>query len=150
MENIQFKVATISDTELILPLVKEFYDYDGLNFVEEKARMTLIGILNDRSLGMVWLILDGSDVVGYSVLTLGYSLEYQGRDSFIDEIYLKESHRRKGIGTKALEIMLEYCKEIKVRALHLEVERTNNKAQAFYEKAGFKDHARRLMTLKVK
>jgi len=33
-----------------------------------------------------------------------------------------------------------------VKALHLEVERTNTAAQAFYRKIGFKDHSRYLMT----
>jgi ribosomal protein S18 acetylase RimI-like enzyme len=33
-----------------------------------------------------------------------------------------------------------------VRALHLEVERANTEAQAFYHKAGFADHDRYLLT----
>lgn len=150
MENIHFKVATVLDTEFILLLMKELYDYDRLTFVEEKARQALIGILTKRSIGIVWLILHGPDAIGYAILTLGYSLEYQGCDAFVDEIFLKESHRRKGIGTKALKILLDYCKEMDIRALHLEVEKANSKAQSFYEKAGFEDHARRLMTYKLR
>ena len=40
--------------------------------------------------------------VGYLVLTLGYSLEYGGRDAFIDEVYIRSSYRGRGIGTAAL------------------------------------------------
>jgi GNAT superfamily N-acetyltransferase len=41
--------------------------------------------------------------VGYIVLTFGYSLEYLGRDAFIDEFYLRESYRGRRWGRRTLE-----------------------------------------------
>jgi hypothetical protein len=40
--------------------------------------------------------------MGYVGLTLGYSLEFEGRDAFIDELYFQEPFHGQGIGAKAL------------------------------------------------
>ena len=84
--------------------------------------------------------------VGYVVLTLGFSLEFHGRDAFVDEIYIRAQYRGRGIGGKALAFAEGACRSLGVRALHLEVERKNTAAQAVYRKVGFKDHDRYLMT----
>jgi ribosomal protein S18 acetylase RimI-like enzyme len=94
----------------------------------------------------VWLINNGDETIGYVVLTLGYSLEYHGRDAFIDEICIRESHRGKGIGAEVFKIVEATCRRLEVQALHLEVERANTRAQAFYHKVGFEDHDRYLLT----
>jgi GNAT superfamily N-acetyltransferase len=49
--------------------------------------------------------LNGDETIGYIVLTLGDSLEYHGRDAFVDEIYIRESHRGKGIGAQAIKFV---------------------------------------------
>ncbi|MCI0693638.1 GNAT family N-acetyltransferase [candidate division KSB1 bacterium] len=129
--------------------MREFYDYDHLPFDEPAARQALENILQDHALGRVWLIQDGEQAIGYVVLTLGYSLEYHGRDAFVDEIYISASHRGKGIGTQIIQFLEEVCRNLEVQALHLEVERANTKAQAFYHKVGFEDHDRYLLTKRM-
>jgi ribosomal protein S18 acetylase RimI-like enzyme len=74
------------------------------------------------------------------------SLEFGGRDAFIDELYVRPAYRGQGIGTKVLKFADEVCRSAGVQALHLEVERKNVKAQTFYRKVGFQDHDRYLMT----
>jgi GNAT superfamily N-acetyltransferase len=69
-----------------------------------------------------------------------------GRDAFVDEIYLRESHRRQGIGTQAFAFLEQACRELGVRALRLEVEHRNAAAREFYRTAGFYDQQRHLMT----
>jgi GNAT superfamily N-acetyltransferase len=141
-----FKLASRTDTDILIAFMREFYEHDHQPFVEPAARAALERFLQDHSLGHVWLIHDGEQAIGYVVLTLGYSLEYHGRDAFIDEIYLRESHRGKGIGAQVIQFLEEACRELDVQALHLEVERANTKAQAFYHKIGFEDHDRYLLT----
>ncbi len=143
---ITFKIAAGADAGLLLNFMHELYEHDSLPFDEAAARQALEKILRDHSLGRVWLIEDGDEAIGYVVLTLGYSLEYHGRDAFVDEIYICQSHRGKGIGAQAIKFVEEACRRLEVQALHLEVERENTKAQAFYHKVGFEDHDRYLLT----
>jgi ribosomal protein S18 acetylase RimI-like enzyme len=144
--NTTFRTAARADLALLIRFMREFYEHDHLPFDEAAARQALEKILHDHSLGRVWLIYDGEQAIGYVVLTLGYSLEYHGRDAFVDELYIRESHRGKGVGAQAIQFVEESCRALEVKALHLEVERANTKAQAFYHKAGFQDHERYLLT----
>jgi len=141
-----FRDATPGDLDAILAFMQRLYAQDGLPYDEPSARATLSGIVRDRSLGRVWMIDEGTEAIGYMILTLGYSLEYRGRDAFVDELFVREDRRRRGIGRKAMRVMEEACREVGVRALHLEVERPNAAAQGLYRKFGFVEHDRILMT----
>ncbi len=73
----------------------------------------------------------------------------QGRDAFIDELYLIPSHRGQGIGTQAMQFAIAACRNLEVHALHLEVERHNTAAQRLYRQAGFEGHDRYLLTRRI-
>jgi ribosomal protein S18 acetylase RimI-like enzyme len=143
---IDLKVANESDTEFLVQFIREFHELEALPFEEDIDRTVLAKLLQDDSLGKVWLIQDGSEPIGYIVLTFGYSLEFRGRDAFIDELYVRERYRGQGIGTRALQFVLEVCPSLEIQALHLEVDRKNTAAQHLYRKVGFEDHDRYLMT----
>lgn len=143
---VNFRVAASTDIETLLILMREYYEFDHLPFDEDAAQTALARFLDNQILGRMWLIQTGAETIGYVALTFGYSLEYHGRDAFIDEIYIRESHRGQGIGTKALTFAEEAACSLGVNALHLEVERENTKAQSVYRKFGFADHNRYLMT----
>jgi GNAT superfamily N-acetyltransferase len=148
----QFRLATPADTELLLDFMREYYAFDGHRYEREKARAALLALLNDGLLqnpafGLAWVILDSATPVGYIVLCFGYSLEYLGRDAFIDEFYLMESHRGRGWGRKTVEFVRAQAQLQNVRAIHLEVIRRNTAALEFYRKLGFKDHDHYMMTL---
>jgi len=143
------KIVERADIELLLQFMREYYEFDHLPFDEQIARAALEKLVGDDALGRVWLIHYEDKAVGYLVLTLGYSLEYGGRDAFIDEVYIRASHRGYGIGTSALRFAEERCRALGVRALHLEVERANTNALGVYRKAGFVDHDRYLLTKRI-
>ncbi len=145
----EFRLATTADAELLLDFMRDYYVFDGHHYEREPARTALLGLLNNPAFGLAWLVLDSGTAVGYIVLCFGYSLEYLGRDAFIDEFYLIESHRRRGWGRKTLEFVCEQARLNNVRAIHLEVVRTNTAALEFYRRLGFQDHGHYLMSLSV-
>jgi hypothetical protein len=76
------------------------YDaFDGHGFDREKAGVALSGLLQEANLGHAWLILHGDTAVGYMVLCFGHSLEWLGRDAFVDEFYLREEYQAR-LGTQ--------------------------------------------------
>jgi len=141
-----FKVAEITDVDMTLEMMRDFYAHEGLSFNEAVAREALKRLLIDDSFGCVWLIYLNGEIAGYMVLCFGYSLEFHGRDAFIDEIYLLPDYRGKGVAGKAIEFLEAACRNRGITAIHLEVERANTRAQSAYRKAGFADHDRYLMT----
>jgi ribosomal protein S18 acetylase RimI-like enzyme len=141
-----FEPATSNEIEMLVAMMRELYTYDGLAFDESIARRALMGVIDNETFGRVFLIRLENDVAGYAVLTFGYSLEFHGRDAFVDELYLLDEYRGRGIGKRALQFLTEVCANEGVSALHLEVDRENTSAQAVYRKFGFEDHDRYLMT----
>jgi GNAT superfamily N-acetyltransferase len=141
-----FTLARASDAELLVELMGEFYACEHLEFEARAARAALEQILRDRRFGVVHLIRVGEEAAGYFVLTFGFSLEFGGRDAFVDELYLREKFRGHGLGKASLELAVEVCRAEGIRALHLEVDRVNTRAQGVYRRAGFRDHDRYLLT----
>lgn len=145
----RFRLATISDCELLLDFMGEYYAFDGHTYDREKARPAVIELLKNPHFGLAWLVLDGDTPAGYVVLCFGYSLEYLGRDAFVDEFYLGESHRGRGWGLATMEFVEEQARLQGVKTLHLEVVRKNDGALAFYRKCGFCDHDHYMMSKKI-
>jgi GNAT superfamily N-acetyltransferase len=141
-----FRAAGTGDLESVLALQREYYAGARYPHHEADARRALGDLLESPSLGAVWLAEDGSGVFAYVVLTLGYSLEYGGADAFVDELFVRSSHRGRGVGRAALERVEAECRRRGVRALHLEVELDKPEAFALYRRSGFEEHGRRLMT----
>ncbi len=147
--NVSFQTAIAADTDVLLTMMAAYYGAEGYPFDAQAARAALTEILGDDRLGRVWLIVVGAHPVGYLVVTLGFSLEYHGCDAFIDELYIRADHRRRGIGKRAIGVAEAACVGLGVHALHLEVERANDAAQALYRGAGFADGDRYLMTKRL-
>lgn len=143
---INYRLAAIADLWVLLDLVQKFHETEKLSFDRTIESDVLTHFLTDESLGQAWLIQYEHEVIGYILLTLGYSLEYRGRDAFIDELYLLPEYRRQGIGTQTLAFAEDACRVLGVQALHLEVDFDNPNAQSLYDKVGYQLHNRFLMT----
>jgi ribosomal protein S18 acetylase RimI-like enzyme len=141
-----FREAAESDIDAMIPCIRELYAQDHIEFDETIARAGLMGLIDDGSKGKAWVIRDGGRTVGYAVLGYGYSLEFHGRYAFLDELFVSEGHRGRGIGSKAVRFLLDECRKAGIRAIRLEVDGSNEKARDLYRKLGFIDHDRRLMT----
>lgn len=146
MDEAQWRYAVEADEEQVLALMRQYYAEDGYEFHEDRARGALARLFTERSLGRIWVVSTENEVVGYVVLTLGFSLEYLGRDAFVDELYIAPGWRGKGLGSAALERVEKACGALEVNALHLEVETGKEAARGLYENVGFERHERHLMT----
>jgi ribosomal protein S18 acetylase RimI-like enzyme len=141
-----FKLADTTDADTLLAMMRGLYEHERIAFDEPTARAALTQLLADDSCGVAHLILFGAEVAGYLVITFGFSLEFGGRDAFVDELFVKDEFRGRAAGKAALSFAAEVCRARGVRTLRLEVERANEGAQGLYRKAGFVGHDRYLLT----
>lgn len=129
--------ATRDDADLCVRFMRGLYEHDEAPPVETQWAAALVGLLEDEHLGRGWMIhLDGQPV-GYVVITFGYSLEFYGRDAFVDELTIDAPFRGKGIGRAVMEQIETHLRPTGIRALHLEVEEGNEAARHLYESQGF-------------
>ncbi len=141
-----FQPATLDDIEVLAKMMEALYRHEGHPFDAAQARRATRRLLELPAFGAIWLLRHDNETVGYAVLTFGFSLEFGGCDALLDELFIVESHRRKGLGQQALRFIADRCREKKIRALHLEVLSGNDKAAAIYRRFGFEEDTRRLMT----
>jgi ribosomal protein S18 acetylase RimI-like enzyme len=141
-----FRIAEAGDAGALLSMMRELNEHEGMAFDEPKARAALAQLIADGRFGVAHLILFGDEPAGYLVVTFGFSIEFGGRDAFVDELFIKDEFRGRGVGKAALGRAEEVCRARGIRALHLEVERANERAQTLYRKSGFRDHDRYLLT----
>jgi ribosomal protein S18 acetylase RimI-like enzyme len=146
---LEFRLTTAADIDVLMEFMRQFYAIDQYPLDESMTRTALEQLVGNHTLGRVWLITQDKEAIGYIAVTFGYSLEFHGRDAFIDELFVIASHRNQGVGTKAMQFALDSCTELGIHALHLEVERSNTAGQALYRKVGFKDQDRYLMTKRI-
>ena len=141
-----FQIATSKHVDGILGLMREYYLADGYPFEAAAARTALEELIGNPDFGELWVTAEGDQVVAYVAVTFGFSLEYRGRDAFVDELVVAPSHQGQGLGTKALAVAEAVCRTAGVRALHLEVERGKDDALRLFENSGFVEHSRYLLT----
>jgi ribosomal protein S18 acetylase RimI-like enzyme len=144
-----FRFAQAHDIAALLPLMRDFYEYERLPYDAARTEGMLRELMSDERLGRVILIEEADALVGYMILTFGYSLEFGGRDALIDEFYVRPEARGKGIGCHAITHVTELCRQRGITKIHLEADYFNERVHEFYKRLGFRDHERHLMTLTI-
>jgi len=144
-----YRPVLASDIDLTLAMMREFYAIDEYPMDEHQSRQLFNMFLENESLGKSWLIVDDGDVVGYLILTFVFSFEFGGRIAFVDELYVSQRARGKGIGRSTVEFVKSEAKIHDVKMLYLEVEHHNTLAQKLYGSAGFEVHKRKFMQYKL-
>ncbi len=130
--------ARKSNLDELLKLVKKYHEYEGLPFSRSHIQATLLPLLKKESQqGRLWFIQEKDKNVGFVALCFGYSIEMGGTDAFIDEFFIEEKYRSKGLGTKVLKRVIKEAKALKIKALHLEANSKNKHVSHMYQKHGF-------------
>lgn len=148
MSSLDFREAIPSDEAVLLPMMRALAEQDPevIPFNESSARAAFHQFLSLPTFGRIWLIFDGAALVGYIILTVGFSFEFRGHDAFIDELYIAPAQRRRGFGRRAMAFVEQQAREMGVNAIHLEVDPGNDSALELYRRTGYVDHNRFLMT----
>ncbi len=152
VDMVALRAARPADLALLSPLVEAYHAFEGIDLSADRRQAALERLLADSRLGGVWLVetrpapAEGAPrVIGYIALCFGFSIEFAGIDSFVDELFLVEEVRGRGIGARVLELIADKARERGVSALHLEVDRANRRAQRLYHRSGFRSRERYML-----
>ena len=116
---------------------------------EVRSRPAMWRLLLEPSLGRVWMIeVDGHpSPAGYVALTLGFSIEFGGVVGVVDELFVARDRRGGGVGSRALQRVIDQARSMDVVVMFLEVTRSNDVARRVYAKAGFVPRPHQTMSL---
>jgi ribosomal protein S18 acetylase RimI-like enzyme len=144
-----FQPIEISQIETITSMMQDFYAIDNYPIDIEVSKKLFQEFISDENLGKAWLIYLDEEIVGYVILTYIFSFEYKGKIAFLDELYIKENFRGKGIGKQTIDFIKEQASNQNVKLLYLEVENHNQNAQKLYLANDFEVHNRKLLKHKL-
>lgn len=128
--------ATLNDLEALtglFDLYRIFYqqksDLSGAKkFIQER-------LLNEEA--VIYIACDESDPIGFVQLYPTFSSVSMRRTWVLNDLYVKESGRGKGIGENLIKTALAFAKETDAKGVLLETGADNTTAQRLYEKIGF-------------
>ncbi|MEL1246572.1 GNAT family N-acetyltransferase [Flavobacterium helocola] len=144
-----FKPLEITDISTITQMMQDFYAIDNYPMNVEVTKNLFREFISNEHLGKSWLIYSENEIVGYIILTFIFSFEYGGKIAFVDELFIKETARGKGIGKEAIQFVQKEVPKLSLKLLYLEVEPHNENAQKLYLAHDFELHNRKLMKYKV-
>lgn len=126
------------DKARVIGMMRGFYASEAVhtNGSEEVFNNDVDACVSDNpyASGFVFVREDES-ICGYSMLSHGYSTEYGRYSVWIEDLFLEEDARGKGLS----DMLFDYVKEKYPDHIHrLEVEETNLRAIRTYKKNGFK------------
>lgn len=143
--NTRLRRASAADLDALIPLVRAYHVFEGIASDADALTAALMPLLQGDNVGQIHFIAHDGERVGYVALCFGYSIEFGGRDAFIDELFIVPSHRSRGIGRTAMTLLLGMAPALNVRAMHLEVQPANEAARRLYETLGFEARDRYLL-----
>ncbi|UWR23826.1 N-acetyltransferase [Sulfitobacter sp. S190] len=130
-------LATPEHLEKLVALVTAFHAEAGIELTDEARRAGLAPLLDGIPHGCVYLLGPPRAPIGYIVITFGWSVEFGGLDAIVDELFIRPGVRGRGIASEALIALPRALAGGGLRAIHLEVDKTNTRALNLYKRAGF-------------
>jgi GNAT superfamily N-acetyltransferase len=87
--------------------------------------------------GAVWLVGPPRAPLGYVIVTFGWSVALGGREAWIEDVFVRPSVRRRGIGREVLHAIGVSLRQAEVRALQVRLPADQATAISFCSSAGF-------------
>jgi len=130
--------ANIGDTAVLLPLVEQYWEFEGLTGFEPAAlRAPLERLLSSPAIGAVWVATDAQRPLGYLALVYVFSLEHRGITAEIDEFFVLPDHRASGVGSQLLREAEAESARQGCTNISLQVSTSNRRAKDFYARQGY-------------
>ncbi|WP_223845640.1 GNAT family N-acetyltransferase [Flavobacterium selenitireducens] len=143
-----YRPASENDIATLVPMMQDFYAIDGYPIDVEKSASLFRKFIREENLGKSWLIASDGDIAGYVIMTFVFSFEFAGTIAFVDELYIKDGFRGKGIGKETIDFVKSEAEKRDLKILYLEVEHHNSNAKKLYLDKGFSAHKRQLLVYK--
>ena len=125
-----------SDRERLVRMMTVFYASDAVatKGSEEIFEADISACISDNPYLEGYVLEDNGEIVGYTMLAKSFSTEYGRQCIWIEDIYIVDSYRGKGLGSMLIKhVENQYPSAL----LRLEVEEENERAIKTYKSCGF-------------
>ena len=109
--------------------------YHQLYSDNENKKSGLIPIEQSNFKNILLIAEDNEEMIGFiwaNFISFGFS-----RYGYVEDLYVKSEHRKKGIATSLISALKDKFKELNVEAVFITTEKENKEAINFFSKEGF-------------
>lgn len=134
--NINIRKMTEDDREAVVDMMRIFYHSPAVwtNGSEEIYHNDITACVGDSPYAEGFIFENENGICGYGMIAKSFSTEFGKPCIWIEDLYLKEEYRGKGIGSSFFAYLEEKFPNTIMR---LEVEEDNTRAVAVYKKNGY-------------
>lgn len=111
--------------------INAVYEIENASFFDPRSKSLLREELENNGHMRAFVYEVDGEILGYYYLSLVLD------EGELFSIAVNPTYRQKGVGTRLLDHMISYCRQVDIHNLYLEVSINNQKALALYEKFGF-------------
>ena len=131
--SITIRKADTSDFAAIFSLIKEFSIFQK---TPEKVTISLEQMMADVNIFQGFVAeTDNKDIIGFATFYFAY-YSWSGRGLYLDDLYVTEAYRNKGIGKMLLEKVINLAKNSHCKKIRWQVSKWNTNGIDFYKKMG--------------
>jgi len=134
---LQVRQAVLADLDDLVPLFDGYRQFYGKASDLAGAREFLAARFNHNE-SVLFIAREGGAAVGFTQLYPSFSSASMARTFILNDLFVSEAARSKGIGTRLLQAAADYAKALGAVRLTLSTAVTNTTAQSVYEAAGWK------------
>lgn len=129
----------LTDREIFIEMVADFYNTDSVlhKIPQEYIIETFKEVTTSSPYANAYIFENNQKIVGYGLISITYSNEVGGKVLWLEELYIKNKYRNKGIGSKFLEYLKVNYSD-KIKRFRLELTPDNYVAKSLYIKKGYK------------
>lgn len=149
IEGVKIVACPAAEIAAMLPLAEYYYQEDKLPFDAARFQRALVAALaQDR--GSAWWLCVAGERVGYTLMMDGWSIEFGGLLTTLDEIFVLPSWRGKGVASQAIIALRDQFAARGGVSMSMETTPDNLNAQKLYQRLGFKDTQRPVFRVVLK
>ncbi len=127
------------DREIFIAMCEEFYSSPAVSHSVPKSHFerTFEVVTHNSPYYKGYMLEYEGRTVGYGLVQLSYSNEAGGMQMFLEELYIREGYRNKGLGKEFFERV--YASRDDVVRYRLEVTAVNERAISLYKRLGYEN-----------
>ncbi|KAK9767819.1 hypothetical protein K7432_002049 [Basidiobolus ranarum] len=144
MSEVKIRDTTKADVPLIFRMIKELAAFEKLESevvsTEEEMREGLFGDKTNSTTQVVFAYVTNAEgneeVIGFALFFHNFSTFLGRHGIYLEDLYVKEEYRSKGVGTKLLKFLAKRAVSSNFGRVDWWVLNWNEKAIGFYKKIG--------------
>lgn len=135
---IQIRQAQRADLSLLVDFqYKLALESENITLDRQVLNAGMAALFDDPTKGLYYIAEEAGEAIGCHMITYEWSDWRNGMVLWIQSVYVRESHRKKGVFRKMYDNLVDRVQQDKgLRGLRLYVDKTNARAQKVYESMG--------------